>query len=236
MGWGGSSPHLQGSVSSQLVTRGFSQAYKEDYDETFAPVVKHETIRTLLCVAAKRKLHVRHLDVKSVYLNGELEEEIFLEESQSFQKDGQESKILKLRKSLYGLKQSARAWNKRATEVLAQIGFQSGKADQCLHTRREKNGTITFVLIYVDDLLVAGTSAEVTKGVSRDLQQYFDIKDLGSVSHYLEIQIQRRADDSFLLNQKGKIVRMLEEYGLLESKPVAMPMETGFLNSEIEDR
>jgi len=170
-----------------------------------------------------------------LYLNGELEEEIFLEQPQSVQKDGQESKVLKLRKSLYGLKQSARAWNKRATEVLAQIGFQSGKADQCLHTRREKNGTITYVLIYVDDLLVVGTSAEVIKGVSRDLQQYFDIKDLGNVSHYLGIQIQRRADGSFLLNQKGKIIRMLEEYGLLESKPVATPMETGFLNSETED-
>jgi len=139
--------------------------------------------------------------------------------------DGQESKVLKLRKSLYDLKQSVRAWNKRTTEVLAQIGFQSGKADQCLHIRREKNGTITYVLIYVDDLLVAGTSAEVTKGVSRDLQQYFDIKDLGNVGHYLGIQIQCRADGSFLLNQKEKIVRMLEEYGLLDSKPVVTPKQ-----------
>jgi len=83
--------------------------------------------------------------------------------------------------------------------------------------------------------LVAGTSAEVTKDVSKDLQKYLNIKDLGNISHYLGIQIQCKTDGSFLLNQKGKIVKMLEEYDLLESKSVATSMETGFLNSGIED-
>lgn len=92
------------TYKAQLVARGFSQLYGEHYDEVFAPVVKHETIRGLLLVAAHRKLHVRHLDVKSAYLNGELEEEIFLEQPEGFQKRGHESKVLRLRKSLYGLK------------------------------------------------------------------------------------------------------------------------------------
>lgn len=220
---------------ARLVARGFSQAYGEDYDETFAPVVKHETIRVLLCIAAQKGLHVRHLDVKSAYLNGQLEEEIFLEQPPGFQKSGQESKVLRLRKSLYGLKQSARAWNKRATEALAQIGFRPGKAEHCLYTRKERNGTTTYVLLYVDDLLVAGTSTKITEEVSRDLQEYFDIKDLGDVNHYLGVQIKRQADGSSLLNQKGKITKILEEYGLLEPKPAATPMETNFLNSRSDD-
>jgi len=113
-----------------------------------------------------------------------------MEQPPGFLKRGQESKVLRLRKSLYGLKQSARAWNKRTTETLAQIGFQPGKADQCLYNRKERNGAITYVLLYVDDLLVAGTTAKVTEEVSRDLQEHFHIKDLGDVNYYLGIKIE----------------------------------------------
>lgn len=219
------------AYKARLVARGFSQRYGEDYDETYAPVVKHETIRVLLVVAAQRGLHVRHLDVRSAYLNGELNEEIYMEQPQGFEEPGQEDKVLKLRKSLYGLKQSARVWNKRATEVFSELGFQQGIADQCLYSRKEEDGSITYVLLYVDDLLVAGQSAESTEKVSRELQNYFDIKDLGDVSHYLGIQVERQANGSFLLNQKAKITKLLEDHGLLESKPVATPMETGFLSA-----
>lgn len=112
------------------------------------------TKRILLLVVAHRKLHIRHLDVKSAYLNGELEEEIFLDQPEGFQKRRHKSKVLRFQKSLYGLKQSARAWNKRATEVLNLIGFQQKNADQCLYTRKEKDGSTTYILLYVDDLLI----------------------------------------------------------------------------------
>lgn len=220
------------NYKARLVTRGFSQCYGKDYDETFTPVVKHETIRILLGIAANKGLHVRHLDVKSAYLNSDLEEEIFLEQPPGFQKHGQESKVLKLHKSIYGLKQSARAWNKKATEALAQIGFIQGKADQCLYTRKEKNGTTTYVLLYVDDILVAGTSTKSTKEVGKNLQKYFKVKDLGNVKHYLGMQIEQEEDGSFLISQKMKITKILEEYGLLEPRPVATPMETGFLKTD----
>lgn len=103
-----------------------------------------------------------------------------------------------------------------------------------VYSRQEENGGMTYILLYVDDLLVAGQSAETTKAVSNQLKEHFQIKDLGDVSHYLGIQIEREDDGSFLLNQRAKIVKLIEENGLLESKPVATPMETGFLTTPQE--
>lgn len=156
-----------------------SQSYKENYDETFVPMIKHETIRILLLlllflIAANKGLH--HLDVKS-----DLKEEIFLEHLEEFESCGHESKVLRLRKSIYGLKQSAQTWNKKATESLAQMGFQTRKADQCLYTRKEKDGTITYVLLYVDDLLVTGSSAEATKKVGKSISTSWTLETLAII-------------------------------------------------------
>src|SRR5258705_2376547 len=168
---------------ARLVARGFSQRYGQDYDETFAPVVKHETVRVLLAIAAIRGLHVRHLDVRSAFLNGELDEELYMEKPQGIDVSGAEQKVFRLPKSIYGLKQSARAWNGTASETLARIGFQQGNADQCLFSRKECNGDTTYVLIYVDDL-VFGSTEEVTQQVGLQLDKFFEIKNLGDVRHF----------------------------------------------------
>ncbi|KFD64371.1 hypothetical protein M514_23395 [Trichuris suis] len=217
------------TYKARLVARGFSQRYGQDYDETFAPVVKYDTVRTLLAVAAARKLHVRHLDVRSAYLNSTLEEEIYIEQPPDFVVRGQEDKVLLLHKSLYGLKQSARAWNKMATDTLAKLLFEQGKADQCLFSRLERDRSRTYVLLYVDDLLVVGTTPEITKKVGAQLNKFFQTKDLGDVKNYLGIQIEREGDGSFLLHQRNKIDKLLEPdvavaVGIL-SRRVENPME-----------
>ncbi|KFD60150.1 hypothetical protein M514_27678 [Trichuris suis] len=222
------------TYKARLVARGFSQKYGEDYDETFAPVVKHDTIRVLFAVAAARGLHVRHLDVKCAYLNGKLEEELYMEQPQGFVEAGKESKVLLLKKSIYGLRQSARCWNRKATEALSQLGFVPSQADQCLFTRKEKDGESTYVLLYVDDLLVAGSSEKLTRKVGEQVNAHFQTKDLGGVVHYLGIEVKREEDGSFLLCQKGKIAEMLKEHGMLEPKPATTPMETGYLNSLLD--
>lgn len=176
------------SYKTRLVARGFSQQYGEDFDETFAPVVRHETIRVLLAVVAQKGLHVRQLDVKSAYLNGKREETIFMEQPEGFVDRGNEDKVWKLKKSLYGLKQSERVWNKTATDIFKELGFSQGKSDPCFYSRREKNGSMTYILLYVDDLyiyiLVAGETTEITTKISKQLQNCFDIKDIGDVCHY----------------------------------------------------
>uniref|UniRef100_A0A5S6QQU2 Integrase catalytic domain-containing protein n=1 Tax=Trichuris muris TaxID=70415 RepID=A0A5S6QQU2_TRIMR len=230
-------PDSQGrahTYKARLVARGFSQKYGLDYDETFAPVVRHETVRVLFTVAAARRLHVRHLDVKCAYLNGELEEEIYMEQPQGFVVPGKESKVLRLKKSIYGLKQSARCWNRKATEALSKLGFTQGQADQCLFTRKEENNEITYVLLYVDDLLVIASSEKATRKVGEQLNAHFYTRDLGGVVQYLGIEVERECDGSFLLCQKGKIAEMLEEHGMLEPKPATTPMEVGYLNSLLD--
>uniref|UniRef100_A0A5S6Q3I8 Reverse transcriptase Ty1/copia-type domain-containing protein n=1 Tax=Trichuris muris TaxID=70415 RepID=A0A5S6Q3I8_TRIMR len=226
-------PNSEGQADTykaRLVARGFSQRYGEDYDETFAPVVKHDTVRVLLSLAAAQKLHVRHLDVKAAYLNSPLEEELYVKQPPGFEVQGQEHKVLLLRKSLYGLKQSARAWNKMATDTLTSLGFEQAMADHCLFSKKEKNGSRTYILIYVDDLLVVGATPKITKEVGIQMDKFFQTKDLGEVKNYLGIQIEREGDGSILLHQRNKIEQLLEQYGLMECKPAPTPMETGFLS------
>lgn len=223
------------TYKARLVARGYAQRYGEDFDETFAPVVKHETVRVLFAIAAQKGLHVRQLDVKSAYLNGELDEIIFMEQPEGFVDHDNEDKVLRLKKSLYGLKQSARVWNKTATNILSKMAFTQGKGDPCLYSRTEKNGNITYVLLYVDDLLIFGDLPETTSRVSKQLQSHFNVKDMGDVNHYLGIQVERDTDGSFLLNQKAKIAKILADYGLSEPKPAAIPMEPGFLTVSVEE-
>uniref|UniRef100_A0A5S6Q5K7 Integrase catalytic domain-containing protein n=1 Tax=Trichuris muris TaxID=70415 RepID=A0A5S6Q5K7_TRIMR len=224
------------TYKARLVARGFSQFHMQDYDETFAPVVRHDTVRTLLTVATTNNLHVRHLDVESAYLNSILKEEIYIIQPPGFEIQGQEDKVYRLYKSLYGLKQSARTWNKMATDALSKLNFQQGKADQCLFTRLEKNGHRTYVLLYVDDLLVAADTAQITEKVGMQLNKFFHTKDLGDVKNYLGIQLERASDGSFLLHQRNKIELMLEQHGLLDCKTAATPMETDFLSTNEQSR
>lgn len=160
----------------------------------------------LLVIAANKRLHVCHLDVKGAYLHSKLEEEIFLDQPPGFQKPGEESKVLRLRKRIYGLKQSARTWNKKATETLAQIGFQPGKADPCLYTKKEKGNVISYVLLYADDLLVAGGSADIT--IKRSVKIYKDISVL-KISEMLKIIsasiLNVKKMDHFYSTRKGKL-------------------------------
>ncbi|KRX50952.1 Retrovirus-related Pol polyprotein from transposon TNT 1-94 [Trichinella murrelli] len=218
------------SYKARLVARGFSQRLGEDYDETFAPVVKHETIRTLLSIAAVKSLHVRHFDVKCAYLNAELPEKLYMEQPPGLE-DTNKDMVWQLKRSIYGLKQSARAWNTKARKILTTVGFRQAKADLCLYIRKKPSRSMTYVLLYVDDLLIAAENEAVALTVNKQLNKYIEVKDLGEVSYYLGIQIERKLDGTFLIHQKNKIMQLLESCSMQEAKPVAIPMETNYLSS-----
>ena len=110
-----------------------------------------------------------------------------MEQPPGYVKEGHEQQVCRLRKSLYGLKQSARSWNQYATTTLEKLGFQPSQADQCLYTQVEKSGTMMYALLYVDDLLVAGATAKITLCVGQQLNKYFEVRDLGEVTYYLGI-------------------------------------------------
>ncbi|KRY38733.1 Retrovirus-related Pol polyprotein from transposon TNT 1-94 [Trichinella spiralis] len=139
--------------------------------------------------------------------------------------------VWQLKRSIYGLKQSARAWNTKAREILTTVGFRQAKADLCLYTRKEPSRSMTYVLLYVDDLLIAAENEAVALTINKQLSKYIEVKDLGEVSYYLGIQIERKLDGTFLIHQKNKIMQLLESCSMQEAKPVATPMETNYLSS-----
>ncbi|KRY26288.1 Retrovirus-related Pol polyprotein from transposon TNT 1-94, partial [Trichinella spiralis] len=194
-------------ISSKWIFKAKRDASGEDYDETFAPVVKHETIRTLLSIAAVKSLHVRHFDVKCAYLNAELPEKLYMEQPPGFEDTNKDM----------------------AREILTTVGFRQAKADLCLYTRKEPSRSMTYVLLYVDDLLIAAENEAVALTVNKQLNKYIEVKDLGEVSYYLGIQIERKLDGTFLIHQKNKIMQLLESCSMQEAKPVAM--ETNYLSS-----
>ena len=169
---------------ARIVAQGFAQKYGVDFDQVYAPVTQHATFRTFLAVAAKKGLAVKHLDVKTAYLNAELEEEVLMKQPPGYAVPGQEELVCRLRRSIYGLRQSARCWNLKLKEVLGRLGFQQSTADQCLFIRKVRGKTV-FLLVYVDDMLVASADDGEIKRVIDALTGEFELTCLGDVSHFL---------------------------------------------------
>ena len=180
-----------GSVSkhkARLVVRGFMQRAGLDYSEVFAPVARIETVRLLVAIAVWKHWEIWQLDVKSAFLNGPLEEEVYITQPPGFVVKGSEDKVLRLKKALYGLKQAPRAWNKRIDNFLAQTGFHKCVVEHGIYVRPGKSGELTLLCLYVDDLLVTGNSRSDVESVKKDLKGEFEMTDLGKLSYFLGIE------------------------------------------------
>ncbi|KAM2792749.1 hypothetical protein PS2_004362 [Malus domestica] len=138
---------------SRLVAKGYKQKYGVDYDEVYAPVVRLDTARLLISLAAHHKWKIYQLDVKSAFLNGVLEEEMYVEQLEGFQVQGEEEKVYRLNKALYGLKQAPRAWNSRIDNYLHQNGFQKYPYEHSVYMKNGTKWEFLIICLYVDDLL-----------------------------------------------------------------------------------
>ena len=229
--------NAQGEVErykARLVAKGYSQRQGIDYDEVFAPVVCLETIHLLISLAAQNQWKIFQMDVKSAFLNGYLEEEVYLEQPFDYVVKGQENKFLKLKKALYGLKQAPRAWNGRIDKYFQKNGYIKCPHEHALYSKTNKQGDILLVCLYVDDLIFTGNNPSMFEKFKRAMTQEFEMTDIGLMSYYVGIEVKQMKEGIFV-SQERYVKEVLEKFNMINSKPVTTPIEVGIKLSKYED-
>lgn len=201
---------------ARLVARGYTQREGEDYNEIFSPVVRHSSIRVILALTTHFNLHLDQMDVKTAFLQGELEEEIYMNQPQGFERKGEEEKVCLLKKSLYGLKQSPRQWYKRFDSFMLTKGFARSLFDQCVYYKIVNLTDKLYLLQYVDDMLIACINRGEIEKVKAELSSEFDMKDLGEAKKILGIEISRDMKENRLfLSQRSYISKLLSRFSMV---------------------
>ena len=217
---------------ARLVVKGYSQRKGVDYDEIYAPVVRFETIRLLIALAALKDWQIHHLDVKSAFLNGEIKEVIYVKQPEGFLVKGKEGWVLRLKKALYGLKQAPRAWYFKLHSCLHSLGFIKSAYEQSLYLKRSIDA-ILIIGVYVDDLIVTGSSLAVIEDFKAKMAREFDMSNLGSLSSYLGIEV-KQSKDFIFLSQTTYVQKVLQHANLGQCNSAITPLEprVKFLSEE----
>ena len=212
---------------ARLVAKGFKQEHGVDFDEIFSPVVKMTTLRMLLALAANQDLELVQMDVKTAFLHGDLDEEIYMEQPEGYEVSGKEHLVCKLKKSLYGLKQSPRLWYQKFDAFMKTQGYARSNEDACLYTKTCSDGSSIMLILYVDDMLIVGKNKDELSLFKKNLSQTFDMKDLGDARHILGMRITRdRSKRCIYLSQVEYISKVLKRFNMENAKPLSTPLPT----------
>ena len=195
---------------ARLVIKGYRQKEGLDYFDTYSPVTRITSIRMLIAIAAIFNLEIHQMDVKTAFLNGELDEEIYMEQPEGFSVPGQEQKVCKLVKSLYGLKQAPKQWHEKFDKEMLSNGFKTNECDKCVYTKSTQKGYV-IVCLYVDDMLIIGSNHDMIQSTKNVLSSKFDMKDMGIADVILGIKISRTSD-GYILSQTHYIEKILDKY------------------------
>ena len=208
---------------ARLVAQGFSQKFGVDYEDTFAPVAKFTSIRTILAIGANRDMEIHQMDVKTAFLNSKLQEEIYMKPPPGFETP--DGSVLKLKKTLYGLKQSPREWYKTLAEYLKTLGFRQSNADTCIFVKWE-NDELTIISVYVDDLIILSDSMKTLQDVKQAMNHRFKMSDLGELKYCLGLEISRDRKNRLLRITQEKYIRdILQRFRMDTCHPVSIPLE-----------
>ncbi|CAN0862774.1 Retrovirus-related Pol polyprotein from transposon RE1 [Linum grandiflorum] len=209
---------------ARMVAQGYDQEEGIDYDETFAPVARLEAIRLLCAFAALNKFKLFQMDVKSAFLNGDLNEEVYVAQPPGFEDSNFPNHVYKLRKALYGLKQAPRAWYDKLSSYLLTNKFTQGSVDKTLFSKRVKND-ILIVQIYVDDIVFGSSNESLSTEFSRIMQKSFEMSLIGELNYFLGLQVNQGTTGTFLCQTKY-CKSMLKRFGMDSVKPAVTPMST----------
>ena len=216
--------HADESVSrykARLVAKEFHQQARIDYGETFSPVIKPTTVRIILTLAAHYTWPLRQLDISNAFLHGFLKENVYMAQPQGFIDPLRPHHVCKLHKSLYGLKQAPRAWFERFTTQLETLGFHASTADPSLFTFKANHDTL-YLLLYVDDIIITGTSPSLITNLIHKLQNTFELKDLGPLHHFLGLQLHYHTT-GFSVHQTKYASDLLQWFDMTNCKPSSTP-------------
>ena len=212
---------------ARLVAKGYSQRPGFDFTETFAPTVRYSAVRTILALAALEDMEIHSLDISNAYLNGVLEEEVYMQLPEGFEDIGRPGDVLLLKKATYGLKQAGRVWSKTLSDTLSRMGFTQIKSDPSVYVFLRDTLRI-IIPVFVDDMTIICKSKSAIQAFIKELSSHFKLRDLGPTSQLLGIKIDRdRPSKTISLSQKQYILDMLERYGMSDCKPVSTPMSPG---------
>lgn len=216
---------------ARLVAKGYSQQEGLDYHDTFSPVAKMVTVRSVIAFAVSKAWNLYQIDVYSAFLQGDLDEEVYMEVPEGFRRLG-ETKVCKLLKSLYGLKHASRQWNLKLTTALLDVGFNQSAHDYSLCTLK-KGPDIVIILVYVDDLLITGSNTQLITEAKDTLHQQFKLKDLGELKYFLGIEV-LRSSKGVVLNQRRYVSELIADIGLTGAKPAPTPQESNLRLTSVE--
>ncbi|UYV66514.1 hypothetical protein LAZ67_4001938 [Cordylochernes scorpioides] len=220
------------TYKARLVAMGYNQIPGRDYNESFSPVIKNATLRTILSMAATKDSVIKLFDVKAAYLNGNIENTIFMEQPAGFVQD--RNKVCKLNKSIYGLPQSGRSWYEKFSQVLHDCGLEKLKSDPCLFKWKNEDKYF-YVGIYVDDFITVSNSEDTSNRFINKLRHHLEIKDVTCKGMFLGIKI-IQDKEGISLQQSHYVQQILQKYGMENCKEVPTPGSKEInLDNHIED-
>ena len=219
----------------RIVARGFVQREGVDYEETFAPTPRMSTNRATLALSAIEDLSLLSVDIRNAFLNGELEEEVYMRQPEGFAEGGSDY-VCRLIKSLYGLKQSPRCWHKKLDSVLSKIGFTQVLCDAAMWVWR-RDDIHVMNPVFVDDMTLAGTPQHKVDAVVDELEKHFKLRRLGEPTQLLGMEIRRdRSQRKIELSQRRYILDILQGHNFMDCRSVNTPMDPGLVLSKHCDR
>ena len=218
---------------ARLVAQGYTQEEGIDYDETFAPVARMEAIRIFLAYAAHKGFKVQQMDVKSAFLNGKLEEEVYVKQPPGFEDSKKPGYVYKLDKALYGLKQAPRAWYDTLAEFLLKNSFTRGTVDKTLFSLNYKGHTL-LVQIYVDDIIFGSQNHSLCERFAKLMKSKFEMSMMGELTYFLGLQI-KQSSDGISISQGKYINDLLNKFGYNNCGTMKTPMSSSTVLSADED-